>query len=64
MPLISTYYNTLIDLAMALYYNYGKNRHFTLSYLELKIVGNIKEKEEKETFNKLGKKEPYEKTSL
>jgi hypothetical protein len=29
-----------------------------MSYLELKDIGNIKEIEEEETSNKLGKKEP------
>ena len=39
-------------------FNYGKDSYFTLFYLELKDIGNIKEIEEKETSNKLGKKEP------
>ena len=29
-----------------------------MSYLELKDIGNIKEIEKEETFNKLGKEEP------
>ena len=39
-------------------FNYGKDRHFTLSYPELKDIGEIKEIEEGETSNKLGKEEP------
>jgi len=37
---------------------YGKNSHFILFYLELKDIGNIKEIEKEEIFNKLGKEEP------
>ena len=57
MPLISTRYITLIDPITVIYFNCGKDNHFTLSYLELKDISNIKEieKEEKETFNKLKK---------
>ena len=43
---------------MVIYFNYGKNSYFTLSCLELKYIGNIKEIEEEETFNKLGKEKP------
>jgi len=39
-------------------YNYGKNRYFALFCLRLKNISNIKEIEEEEIFNKLGKKEP------
>ena len=39
-------------------YNCDKNKHFTLSYLEPKNTGNIKEIEEGETTNKLKKEEP------
>jgi len=43
---------------MVICFNYGKDNYFTTSYPELKDMGNIKEIEEEETFNKLGKKEP------
>jgi len=39
-------------------FNYRKDGYFTISYLEPKDIGNIKEIEEEETFNKLGKEEP------
>ena len=41
-----------------MYYNYDKEGYFTLSYLELKDIGDIKEIEEGEMSNKLGKEEP------
>jgi hypothetical protein len=41
-----------------IYYNCNNNSYFTLSCLELKDIGNIKEIEEGEISNKLGKKEP------
>jgi hypothetical protein len=43
---------------LAIYYNYNKEGYFTLSYLELKDIGDIKEIEEGEISNKLGKEEP------
>jgi len=43
---------------MVTYFNYKKNSYFTTSYLELKDIGNIKEIEEEEISNKLGKEEP------
>jgi hypothetical protein len=43
---------------MVTYFNYRKDGYFTISYLELKDIGNIKEIEEEETSNELGKKEP------
>ena len=55
MPLTSTYCNTLIDSATVMYFNCGKNGYFTLSCLELKDMGNIKEIKEEEIFNKLKK---------
>ena len=55
MPLTSTRHNTPINPTTAIYFNYRKDRYFTLSYLELKDIGNIKEIEEKEVSNKLGK---------
>ena len=58
MPLASTYYNTLINPTLVIYYNYNKEGYFTLSYLELKDIGNIKEIEKGEISNKLGKEEP------
>jgi len=39
-------------------YNCEKDRYFALSCLELKNINNIKEIEEEEIFNKLGKEEP------
>ena len=42
---------------MVIYYNCNKDRHFTLFYLELKNIGNIKEIEEEEMTNKLEKEE-------
>ena len=39
-------------------YNYGKNSYFTSSYLELEDIGNIKEIEEEDISNELGKDEP------
>jgi hypothetical protein len=43
---------------LATYYNYDKEGYFTLSYLELKDIGNIKEIEEGEISNKSGKEKP------
>jgi hypothetical protein len=39
-------------------YNYNKEGYFTLSCLELKDIGDIKEIEEGETSDKSGKEEP------
>ena len=39
-------------------YNCNKEGYFILSYLELKDIGNIKEIEKGEIYNKLGKEEP------
>jgi hypothetical protein len=39
-------------------FNYGKDRYFTLSCLELKDIGDIKEIEEGEMSNESGKEEP------
>jgi len=39
-------------------FNYRKDNYFTTSYLELKNMGNIKEIEKEETFNKLKKEKP------
>ena len=58
MPLAGPYYNTPIDPTLATCYNYDKEGYFTLSCLELKDIGNIKEIEEGEISNKLGKEEP------
>ena len=57
IPLANTYYNTLINPTMVTCFNYRKNSYFTLSYPELKNIGNIKEIEEEETLDKLGKEE-------
>ena len=62
IPLTSTCHNTLIDPASAIYYNCDKEGYFTSSYLELKDIGDIKEIEEGEMSNKLGKEEPQGKT--
>ena len=43
---------------MVICFNYRKDSYFITSCLELKDIGNIKEIEEEEIFNKLGKKEP------
>ena len=43
---------------MATCFNYGKDRYFTSSYLELKDIGEIKEIEEGEISDELGKEEP------
>jgi len=53
--LTSTYCNTPINPTTATCYNCDKEGYFTLSYLELK---DIKEIEEGEISNKLGKEEP------
>ena len=58
MPLISFYCNTLIDPATVTCYNCRKDGYFALSCLELKNIGNIKEIEEGETSDELGKEEP------
>ena len=43
---------------MVICYNCNKDRYFTLFCLKLKNIGNIKEIEEGEISNKLGKEEP------
>jgi len=43
---------------LAIYYNYNKEKYFILFYLELKNIGDIKEIEEGETSNELGKEKP------
>jgi len=58
IPLTNACRNTLIDPTMVTCFNCGKDSYFTTSYPELKDMGNIKEIEEEETSNKLGKKEP------
>jgi len=57
-PLVNAYYNTLINPAIVTCFNCGKNSYFTISYLEPKDIGNIKEIKEEEISNKLGKEEP------
>jgi len=57
-PLTNAYCNTLVNPTIVIYFNYGKDSYFTLPYLELKDIGNIKEIEEEEISNKLGKEEP------
>jgi len=58
MLLTSIRCNTLIDPILAIYYNYNKEDYFILLYLKLKDIGDIKEIEEGETSDKLGKEEP------
>jgi len=58
MPLTSNRRNTPINPTMVIYYNCDKDSYFALSCLELKDIGDIKEIEEGETSNKLGKEEP------
>jgi hypothetical protein len=43
---------------MVICYNYDKDSYFALSCLELKDIGDIKEIEEGEISNELGKEEP------
>ena len=59
IPLANAYRNTLINPTLVMCFNCGKDSYFTISYLELKDIGNIKEIEkEEETSNKLKKEEP------
>jgi len=54
----NAYRNTLINPTMVTCFNYRKDNYFATSCLELKDIGNIKEIEEEELSNKLGKEEP------
>ena len=56
MPLISTYYNTLINSATVIYFNYKKDGYFASFCLELKDINNIKNIKEEEMSNKLKEK--------
>jgi len=58
IPLANTCCNTLINPTMVICFNYRKDSYFTISYPELKDIGNIKEIEEEEMSNKLEKEEP------
>jgi len=58
MHLANACCNTLIDPATVTCFNCGKDSYFTTSCLELKYMGNIKEIEEEELSDKLGKEEP------
>jgi len=58
IPSANAYCNTPINSTIVMCFNYRKDSYFTTSYLELKDIGNIKEIEEEEISNKLGKKEP------
>ena len=51
--LTSTYYNTLINSIIVIYFNYKKDSYFILFCLELKDINNIKNIKEKVIFNKL-----------
>ena len=57
-PPTSAYCNTLVNSATVMCFNCGKDGYFTLSCLEPKVIGDIKEIEEEEISNKLGKEEP------
>ena len=57
-PLANTRRNTLINPAIIICFNYGKDSYYTLFYLELENIGNIKEIEEEEISNKLEKEKP------
>jgi len=57
-PLTGTCRNALINPTTVICYNCGREGYFALSCLELKAIGNIKEIEEGEISNKLGKEEP------
>ena len=58
MPSASTRRNTPINPALVMCYNCNKEGYFALSCPELKDIGDIKEMEEGETSDKLGKEEP------
>jgi len=58
IPLANAYYNTLINPTTVTCFNCGKNSYFAISCPELKDIDNIKEIEEEEMSNKLGKEEP------
>ena len=58
MFLTNTYHSTLINPIIVICFNYRKDSHFILFYFKLKDINNIKEIEEEEMFNKLGKEEP------
>jgi len=58
IPLTNARRNTLINPAMVTCFNYGKDSYFATSCPEPKDIGNIKEIEEEETSNKLGKEKP------
>jgi len=58
IPLTNAYYNTLINPTTVTCFNCGKDSYFAISCPELKDIGNIKEIEEEEISNKLGKEEP------
>ena len=57
MPPTSACYNTLVNSAIIIYLNCGKNSHYILFYPELKVINNIKEIEKKKMSNKLKKEE-------
>jgi len=58
MPPTSTRHNALIDPIIVTCFNCRKESYCALSCPELKNIGNIKEIEEEEMFNELGKEEP------
>jgi len=58
MPLANARCNTLINPTIVICFNCGKNSYFAISCLELKDMGNIKDIEEEEMSNKLGKEKP------
>ena len=58
IPLANACCNTPINPAMVTCFNYGKDSYFAMSYPKLKDIGDIKEIEEEEISNELGKEEP------
>ena len=56
-PVIA-YYNTPIDPTTVICYNCNEDRYYALSCPQPRNIGNIKEMEEGEISDKLGKEEP------
>jgi len=57
MPPTSICCNTPIDYNIVICYNCGKDKYFTLFYLKLKNISDIKKIKKEEIFDKLGKEE-------
>jgi len=58
MPLANARHNTPINPATVTCFNCRKDNYFATSCLELKDIGDIKEIEEEEISDELGKEEP------